>query len=202
MEGEVVSLAALLMVVPEKVTDSIMVLRPDGGLASKDMTTIYECAIREVLCLGRKRLFDASFLQRRSRVTSPLILVAFGIPFSLKAWSQYLGRLKIVLSQDDGVAMGGEGKSKDIKIPNKNTCKDVAVGKPITLDVDMRDTGSLLSSVGSENKEGISVGQQELFYLGEELDDGRTIASYNIEGGSTIYAVFSFGRYNANIGYS
>ncbi|KAF9615041.1 hypothetical protein IFM89_021612 [Coptis chinensis] len=94
MEGEVVSLAALLMVVPEKVTSSIMVLMPDGGLASKDMTTIYECAIREVLCLGQKegsfkvsrrrlglmsrtqkrnlllieiellQLFDASFLQR------------------------------------------------------------------------------------------------------------------------------------------
>ncbi|KAF9626164.1 hypothetical protein IFM89_031291 [Coptis chinensis] len=106
MEGEVVSLAALLMVVPEKVTASIMVLRPEGGLASKDMTTIYECAIREVLCLGQKegsfkvsrrrlglmsrtqkrnlllieiellQLFDASFLQRPDRRVTSPLILA------------------------------------------------------------------------------------------------------------------------------
>ncbi|KAF9617753.1 hypothetical protein IFM89_038515 [Coptis chinensis] len=41
-------------------------------------------------------------------------------------------------------------------------------GKPITLDVDMRDT-VLTIKRKIQNKEGISVGQQELFYLGEEL---------------------------------
>ncbi|KAF9626137.1 hypothetical protein IFM89_031264 [Coptis chinensis] len=106
MEGEVVSLAALLMVVPEKVTATIMVLRPDGGLASKDMTTIYECAIREALCLGQKegsfkvsrrrlglmsrtqkrnlllieiellQLFDASFLQRPDRRVTSPLVLA------------------------------------------------------------------------------------------------------------------------------
>ncbi|KAF9617426.1 hypothetical protein IFM89_036387 [Coptis chinensis] len=70
--------------------------------------------------------------------------------------------------------------------------KMLQTGKPITLDVDMRDT-VLTIKHRIQNKEGISVGQQELFYLGEELDDGRTIASYNIEGGSTIYAVFRLG---------
>ncbi|KAF9608514.1 hypothetical protein IFM89_009880 [Coptis chinensis] len=65
-------------------------------------------------------------------------------------------------------------------------------GNAITLDVDMRDTVLTVKS-RIQNKEGIPVGQQELFYLGEELDDGRTIASYNIEGGSTIYAVFRLG---------
>ncbi|KAF5192587.1 hypothetical protein FRX31_017826, partial [Thalictrum thalictroides] len=56
MEGDdiIVSLAALLMVVPEKVMASIMVLRPDGGLASKETTTIYECLIREAMYLGQK----------------------------------------------------------------------------------------------------------------------------------------------------
>ncbi|KAF5199827.1 serine/threonine-protein phosphatase 6 regulatory ankyrin repeat subunit [Thalictrum thalictroides] len=54
MEGDIVSLAALLMVIPEKVMASIMVLRPDGGLASKETTTIYECLIREAMYLGQK----------------------------------------------------------------------------------------------------------------------------------------------------
>ncbi|KAF9621222.1 hypothetical protein IFM89_016716 [Coptis chinensis] len=73
---------------------------------------------------------------------------------------------------------------------NKNTYKDVAIEKPITLDVDMRDT-VLTIKPDTETRRVSLIGQQELFYLGEELDDGRTIASYNIEGGSTIYAVFS-----------
>ncbi|KAF9615767.1 hypothetical protein IFM89_026233 [Coptis chinensis] len=40
---------------------------------------------------------------------------------------------------------------------------------------------------------GWSTGIQCNVPVGEELDDGRTIASYNIEGGSTIYAVFRLG---------
>ncbi|KAF9588449.1 hypothetical protein IFM89_010208 [Coptis chinensis] len=93
-----------------------------------------------------------------------------------------LGRLaEESLSQDDGVAMGEEGKKQRHQ-----------TGKPITLDVGMRDT-VLIIKRKIQNKEGISVGQQVLFYLGEELDNGRTIASYNIEGGSTIYAVFRLG---------
>ncbi|PIA25957.1 hypothetical protein AQUCO_10200019v1 [Aquilegia coerulea] len=54
MDGDIVSLAALLMVIPEKVMASIMVLRPDGGLASKEKTTIYECLIREAMYIGQK----------------------------------------------------------------------------------------------------------------------------------------------------
>ncbi|KAF9590038.1 hypothetical protein IFM89_030188 [Coptis chinensis] len=69
--------------------------------------------------------------------------------------------------------------------------KMLQTGKPITLDVDIRD--HIPYQKRDTNKEGISHGQQELFYLGEELDDGRTIASYNIEVGSTIYAVFRLG---------
>ncbi|KAF9605055.1 hypothetical protein IFM89_013725 [Coptis chinensis] len=205
------------------------------------------------------QLFDASFLQRPDRrVTSPFILAvqvcdeevvklllgtnidvnetdregnSACIATSSTAPILRFPDFKSLLSQDDGVAMGGEGKSKDIKyiygkseesvagdwLQNEQMVVDydikngsiisvfldsgfrtkihikmLQIGKPITLDVDMRDT-VLTIKCRIQNKEGISVGQQELFYLGEEVDDGRTIASYNIEGGSTIYAVFRLG---------
>ncbi|PIA41501.1 hypothetical protein AQUCO_02200134v1 [Aquilegia coerulea] len=54
LEGRIVSLAALLMVVPEKVMASNMVPRPFGRLASTEATTIYECVITEALHLGLK----------------------------------------------------------------------------------------------------------------------------------------------------
>ncbi|KAL5731876.1 hypothetical protein ACHQM5_004563 [Ranunculus cassubicifolius] len=53
LEGGVVSLAALLMVVPDKLTESFTVLRPDGSLASQETTTIYNGLIKEALSLGQ-----------------------------------------------------------------------------------------------------------------------------------------------------
>ncbi|KAF5206806.1 serine/threonine-protein phosphatase 6 regulatory ankyrin repeat subunit [Thalictrum thalictroides] len=54
LEGRIVSLAALLMVVPEKVMASNMVLKPFGRFVSTEATTIYECVIGEALHLGLK----------------------------------------------------------------------------------------------------------------------------------------------------
>ncbi|KAL5705390.1 hypothetical protein ACHQM5_023699 [Ranunculus cassubicifolius] len=62
------------------------------------------------------------------------------------------------------------------------------LNKNITLDVDMRDT-ILSVKQRIQNKEGVTVSNQDLVYLGEELDDGHTVASYNITAGSTIYAL-------------
>ncbi|KAL5705391.1 hypothetical protein ACHQM5_023700 [Ranunculus cassubicifolius] len=60
--------------------------------------------------------------------------------------------------------------------------------KNITLDVDMRDT-ILSVKQRIQNKEGVTVSNLDILHLGEELDDGRTIASYNIKEGSTVYAL-------------
>ncbi|KAL5705293.1 hypothetical protein ACHQM5_023618 [Ranunculus cassubicifolius] len=60
--------------------------------------------------------------------------------------------------------------------------------KNITLDVDMRDT-ILSVKQRIQNKEGVTVSNLDILHLGEELDDGRTIASYNITEGSTVYAL-------------
>ncbi|PIA35571.1 hypothetical protein AQUCO_03500141v1 [Aquilegia coerulea] len=66
------------------------------------------------------------------------------------------------------------------------------IGKRITLDVDMRDT-ILAVKQRIQHKEGFTVCQQDLIYLGEQLNDSRTLASYNIGKSSTIYAVFRDG---------
>ncbi|KAL5705381.1 hypothetical protein ACHQM5_023690 [Ranunculus cassubicifolius] len=60
--------------------------------------------------------------------------------------------------------------------------------KNMTLDVDMRDT-ILSVKERIQNTEGVAVSNQDLVYMGEELDDGHTVASYNITAGSTIYAL-------------
>lgn len=66
------------------------------------------------------------------------------------------------------------------------------LGKTIELNVDIRDTvhtikGKIL------NKEGIAATGHDIIYLGEVLKDSEFLASYTIQEGSTLYAIFQFG---------